>query len=89
MALLSGCVQSTTMVGPAVTLVSSGNIGHAGLSLGANKAVENETGMSTTELIVTKFDESQKIKPDEELLESLKVLLDLNLHKTRKELSKN
>ena len=46
---LNGCMQSTAMVGPTMTLVSTGNIYQAGLTLGANKAIENETGMTATE----------------------------------------
>ena len=42
-------MQSTAMVGPAITLASTGNIYQAGFSF-EGKAVENETGMTTTEL---------------------------------------
>ena len=39
--LLTGCFQSTAMVGPAITLVSSGNISHALGTFVTNKAVED------------------------------------------------
>ena len=42
---LSGCVQSTAMIGPSMTLVSSGNLYQAGVSYGANKAVEKNDYM--------------------------------------------
>ena len=48
---LSGCVQSTAMIGPSMTLVSSGNLYQAGVSYGANKAVEKETGMPPSKLL--------------------------------------
>ena len=82
--ILTGCVQSTAMVGPAVTLVSTGNFAHAGLSFGANKAVEKETGMSTTELISKTINENDKEIKQNEMHESLITLIDLNFHKTRK-----
>ena len=38
---LNGCVQSTALLGPAYTMVSTGNIYHAGLSYGSNRAVKS------------------------------------------------
>ena len=38
--LLSGCVQSSAMLGPAITIASTGNISQAGLTFITNKAVE-------------------------------------------------
>ena len=79
---LNGCVQSTAMVGPAVTLASTGNIYNAGLSFGANKALERETGMTTSELITKQVNKNNDPKMDKELENSLKILLDLNIQKT-------
>ena len=42
---LNNCMQSTAMIGPTMTLVSTGNLYQAGFSYGANKAVEKETGI--------------------------------------------
>ena len=41
---LSGCFQSSAFLGPGLTIVSSGNVVHAGLQYGANTAVKKETG---------------------------------------------
>ena len=41
---LNGCFQSTAMLGPGVTLATSGNIFQAGFQYGANNAIKNETG---------------------------------------------
>ena len=49
--ILSGCVQSTAMVGPALTLASTGNVSQAGVTFFTNKAVKKETGMDTVSLI--------------------------------------
>jgi hypothetical protein len=41
---LSGCIQSTALLGPGITIATTGNVMHAGLQYGANKAIEKETG---------------------------------------------
>ena len=38
--ILSGCAQTTAMVGPALTLVSTGNVSQAGVTFITNKAVK-------------------------------------------------
>ena len=40
----NGCVQTTALLGPGITLVSSGNVFQAGLQYGANSAIKKETG---------------------------------------------
>ena len=42
--LFNGCIQTTALVGPGITLASTGNILQAGLQYGANSAIKNETG---------------------------------------------
>ena len=42
--LFNGCVQTTALLGPGITLASSGNVLQAGLQYGANSAIKNETG---------------------------------------------
>jgi len=42
--LLSGCIQSTALLGPGVTIATTGNIMQAGLQYGASTAIKNETG---------------------------------------------
>ena len=41
---LSGCIQSTALLGPGVTIATTGNIIQAGLQYGANTAIKKETG---------------------------------------------
>ena len=41
---LSGCIQSTALLGPGVTIATTGNIMQAGFQYGANSAIKNETG---------------------------------------------
>ena len=41
---LSGCIQSTALLGPGVTIATTGNIMQAGFQYGANSAIKKETG---------------------------------------------
>ena len=41
---LSGCIQSTALLGPGVTIATTGNIMQASLQYGANSAIKKETG---------------------------------------------
>ena len=61
---LNGCVQSAALLGPAYSLVSTGNIYQAGLSYGSNQAVKEITGKSPTENIKDLID-NKKIKVEE------------------------
>ena len=47
--LLSGCVQSLALLGPAITGASTGKIYQAGLSYGTNMIMEQATGKSASE----------------------------------------
>ena len=40
----NGCVQTTALLGPGITLVTSGNVLQAGFQYGANSAIKKETG---------------------------------------------
>mgnify|MGYP001472418125 CR=1 FL=1 len=42
--LLSGCFQSSAILGPGMTIISTGNVVQAGFHYGANTAVKKETG---------------------------------------------
>ena len=62
---LSGCIQSTALLGPGVTLATTGNVMQAGLQYGANTAIKNETGKDALTHLKDAVDEekdSQKIK---------------------------
>ena len=78
--ILSGCAQSTAMLGPAISLASSGNVSHAGLTFITNKAVEKETGMNTVSFVSYKI-EKQNSKT--KLKRDFKKLVKNNFKKTR------
>ena len=78
--ILSGCAQSTAMLGPAITLASSGNVSQAGLTFITNKAIEKETGMDTVSFVSNKI-EKQNSKT--RLKRDFKKLVQNNFEKTR------
>ena len=57
---LSGCIQSTALLGPGVTIATTGNIMHAGLQYGANSAIKKETGKDALTHLKSAIDEEQK-----------------------------
>ena len=81
--ILSGCAQSTAMIGPAISLASTGNMTQAGLTYFTNKAVEKETGMNTVSYVSNKI-EKQNSKT--KLKREFKNLVETNFVKTRKKL---
>ena len=77
--LLSGCFQSTAMVGPTMTLVSTGNVSQAFGAFVTNKAVEEETGMQTHEYIAKKVEEQHIKNKDNKINQELSKILETNL----------
>ena len=81
--ILSGCAQSTVMLGPALTLASTGNVSQAGIAFITNKAVQKETGMDTVSFVSQKFEQrNSKTK----LRREFKKLVETNFEKTREKL---
>ena len=78
--ILSGCAQSTAMLGPAITLASTGNVTQAGITFITNRAVEEETGMDTVSFV------SNKIEQNSSKNRKFKKLVETNFEKTRKKL---
>ena len=76
---LSGCFQSTAMIGPGITLVSSGNFPQAFGTYVTNKAVEEETGLQAHEFIAKKVEEQHIKKQDIKINKKLAVLLENNI----------
>ena len=57
---LKGCLQSTAMLGPGVTLVTTGNVAQAGFQYVANSAIKNETGKDALTLVKDVVEEDHK-----------------------------
>ena len=82
-AILSGCAQSTAMLGPAITLASTGNVSQAGITFFTNKVVEEETGMNTVSFVSSKIEQnSSKTR----IRREFKELVETNFEKTRQKL---
>jgi len=78
--ILSGCAQSTAMLGPAITLASTGNVSQAGLTFFTNKAVEEETGMNTVSYVSNQI---EKKNSKTKMKRKFKKLVKTNFEKTR------
>ena len=79
LSFLTGCFQSTAMIGPTMTLVSTGNAGHAFGAFVTNKAVEEETGMQTHEFIAKKVEEQHIKNIDKKINNQLSSMLETNI----------
>ena len=80
-------MQSTAMIGPAVTLASTGNVFNSGMSYATNKAIQKETGLNTTEIISNKFKNKKNINSND-IQNKLFNLVELNISRTKKILNK-
>jgi len=81
--ILSGCAQSTAMLGPVLTLASTGNASQAGLTFFTNKAVEEETGMDTVSFVSNQI---EKKNSKTKMRREFKKLVETNFEKTREKL---
>ena len=81
--ILSGCAQSTAMLGPAITLASTGNASQAGIAFITNKAVQKETGMNTVSFVSQKFEQKNS---KTRMRREFKKLVETNFEKTREKL---
>jgi|TARA_B110000259_G_C13725352_1_gene286199 hypothetical protein len=81
---LNGCVQSTTLLGPAYTLVSTGNAYHAGLSYGSSHAVKKITGKTPTENIKNLIVKKEITVEEEENFDEFFALVKSRVDKTHK-----
>ena len=68
---LSGCIQSTALLGPGVTIATTGNIMQAGFQYGANTAIKNETGKDVLTHLKNTVDEEQDGKKLENKIKDL------------------
>ena len=59
---LNGCLQTTALLGPGITVATTGNVLQAGFQYGANTVIENETGKNTLEHFKSALDSQKKNK---------------------------
>ena len=84
--ILTGCIQTTSLLGPGVTVATTGNVFQAGLQYGSNTALKNETAKDVITHIKDTVDEKNKEK---KLYVKLKQLLENRLETTRQKLLSN
>jgi len=46
---LTGCIQATALLGPGLTVATTGNIFQAGFQYGAHKVIKKDTGKDSYE----------------------------------------
>ena len=81
--LLTGCVQSTAFLGPAITIAATGNIAQAGFTYGTNEVFKKETGKDTIQYVSSLLEpEDKKVTINEDLV----ALVESRIKKTRKKL---
>ena len=83
---LSGCIQTTSLLGPGVTIATTGNVIQAGFQYGANTAIKKETGKDVLTHIKDKVEEQNKEK---KFYVQLKQLIENRIETTRQKLLSN
>ena len=84
--ILTGCIQTTSLLGPGVTVATTGNVFQASLQYGANTVLKNETGKDVMTHIKDKADEKNKEK---KLQVKLKKLIEDRIETARRKLLSN
>ena len=83
---LNGCIQSTALLGPGLTIATTGNVLQAGFQYGANSVIEKETGKNTFEHFQDAVDNQSKNKKFQEKFTDL---VEKKLKLTREKLNFN
>ena len=81
---LNGCVQGTALLGPAITIGTTGNVMQAGIQLGTNQAIKQETGKDAFTHISDAVDKDKRKKS---FNKNFVKLLESRIKKTRKKLN--
>ena len=84
--LFNGCIQTTALLGPGLTIATTGNVLQAGFQYGANSVIEKETGKNTFEHFQSAVDDQKKNK---KFRKKLTNLIEKKFELTRKKLKLN
>ena len=60
--ILSACAQNVALLGPAITIGTTGNVMQAGVQFGTNQAIKQETGKDALTFITDAVEKDQKKK---------------------------
>ena len=80
---LNGCIETTALLGPAISVGTSGNVYQASLSYASNTLIYNATGKTTIEHVTTFLDPTDEFEGD------LKPILMNNIKNTKEVLKKS
>jgi hypothetical protein len=83
---LNACLQTTALLGPGITVATTGNVLQAGFQYGANSVIEKETGKNTFEHLQSAVDDQKK---NRKFREKLTNLVEKKFDLTRKRLKLN
>ncbi len=83
---LNGCIQTTALLGPGLTIATTGNVLQAGFQYGANSVIEKETGKNTFEHLHDAVDNQSKHKNFQKKFTNL---VEKKLELTREKLNLN
>jgi len=75
MCFLTGCLQNTALLGPAVTVASTGSVYQAGLSYGSSQVIKKMTGKTPTENVKSFLDSNNTTVKEEEFYDEFFVLV--------------
>ena len=81
--LIVSCAQSTAMLGPAITVYTSGNVYQAGLTYGANESIKKVTGKTASEYVMSYKDLKKK---EIERTKKLQALMEEHIEVTKKKI---
>ena len=89
--LLTGCVQSSAFLGPAITVAATGNVVQGGFTYGTNEVFKKETGKDTIQYVSSLLQPEDKnlLEPEDKKVtinKDLIALLESNIKKTRQKL---
>ena len=81
--VLSGCIHSASLLGPGVTIATTGNVMQAGLQYGANTTIKNRTGKDALTHLKNVVEEE---KDNQKLEKKIKDLTKNTVDKLKKKL---
>ena len=83
---LNGCIQTTALLGPGITVATTGNVLQAGFQYGVNSVIEKETGKNTFEHFQAAVEDQSKNKKFHKQFTNL---IEKKFELTRKKLNLN
>ena len=81
---LTGCLQTTAFLGPAITIASTGNIYQAGLSYGSSQTIKKMTGKTPAENIKIFLNSKNSTVKEEESYDEFFALVKSQIEKKSK-----